>query len=94
MLRILVGCSGWYGPRVQRQSMWQIGTSNHTVYVLSSQFCDTLVEMVPINLPGRDKASDMEPLQNWAELITLLADALCRDSCPRLMGGSHGEQAT
>jgi hypothetical protein len=44
---------------------------------LQSLFAESPIELVPINLPGRDKDAETQPALSWAEAITKLADALC-----------------
>ena len=44
---------------------------------LQRLFAGSTIELVPVNLPGRDKDAGTEPTTSWAEVVAKLAGALC-----------------
>ena len=44
---------------------------------LQRLFAGSTIELVPVNLPGRDKDAATEPTTSWVEVVAKLSDALC-----------------
>jgi surfactin synthase thioesterase subunit len=44
---------------------------------LQRLFIDSAVELVPVNLPGRDKDAETAPTTRWPDAVAQIADALC-----------------
>lgn len=57
---------------------------------LQRLFADSFIELVPVNLPGRDKDAETEPTTLWTDAVEKVVDALCNgwvQSMPYAMFG-------